>query len=268
MKSIFDKFILLLVLASCRPVQQTSTPGGDDATRTSPSPAPAPAPAPSSTPNPSSPSNPFSTPQNTTGTTSTTASTQPQSCDQLWIQYVANFKVGVVTTYQSSISSSSPLMAYLGSGPQPLTHIETVTASTPDQVTRYVQIQAVNPAIQAAVAQMKLPTTMTVFKANFISACLKANNNVTGTTAFAGGNANVLSSRDETVVAPAGTFNTHYMKIQATVSASGSAIEAIMDVWIDHAIPGLVVKQTADLTNVPVVGEAIINDLLATKVGI
>ena len=78
----------------------------------------------------------------------------------------------------------------------------------------------------------------------------------------------MLDSRDESVTVPAGTFNTQYMKLDATVTASGSNIHALIDVWLSKDQPGLVVKQVANLSNVPVANQATFTDELQSKIGL
>ena len=188
------------------------------------------------------------------------------ACEAQWTQHVAHFKVGGKLTYTATMNYT-PILTTVAKT-VPLTHTEEITASSDEQVVRLVTLSSADPEISTLLNIFKLVPKVPLKKADFLKMCAKSADVAANTVSFSGGNVQVVENRDDTITSQGQQVSAHYLKMKgdlANVTALG--ITADIQVWLSKDVPGLVLKQTSVLSNVPLTGTVTFNDDLSSSSG-
>lgn len=188
------------------------------------------------------------------------------SCDAQWQKHVGHFKVGSKLTYTASVTYK-PLLA---ANPKtvPLVHTEEVTASSDEQIVRLITLSSTDAEVSTLLNLFKLSPNATLKKSDFLKMCAKSSDVAANTVTFSGGNVQVVENRDDTITSLGQQVSAHFLKLKGSLANVAIAgVTSDIQVWLSKDIPGLVLKQTSVLSNVPLTGTVTFNDELSSSTG-
>lgn len=188
------------------------------------------------------------------------------SCEAQWQKHVAHFKVGGKLTYNATMTYT-PILTKVAKT-VPVSHSEEVTASSDGQVERVITLTSTDAEVSTLLNLFKLVPKVIVKKAEFLKMCVQAGDVAANTVAFSGGNAQVVENRDDTVTSLGQQVSARYLKLKGNITnVTIAGVTADIQVWLSKDVPGLVLKQTSVLSNVPLTGTVTFNDDLSSSTG-